>query len=570
MSTPELNEKGEEGPPDEGCLEKDNRDVEENETQRMRDNERDQETGIMRGKNGIQEASKDISQEMEYKCKLPAFSLLRQKGVEYRRRGSLCSDGQDCLYAELLDLEERKVVELEEKAEELKKKVEKSLEELTAVKQAHLKFVSEVRTIAEAKRNCKSALQELLRKENCLEDVACVEDDSYTTVNFSEDQDFHSLMNDLDQECLSPAHTESTEERDIGESSEVEEMQTFYAEERDIDGDQQTGKVAVVDEEDVPGDVHEEDDDRAQKERLELDSIEKQLELLGEGSPSSLTLNKELEAMGERSPVASTLDVNSNHGNKGIMVCQLCGIETVKDLQVMSEHLTKQHQIEVEHGEGEEEEEMRSTNHLPRKSGRPRGPGRKGKKLMKENSQGQEMQIENTKQLYSAENSQGQDLQREGTKQQDSLKGNGSNQSEGTSSLEQLSKRKRSIGARRSIGAGGEDLDTVTLEQLLRNLQRHEDSWPFIRPVNPVSAPDYHLIVKNPTNLEKIRRQLDGMKTYTDNRQVLDDIQLVFDNCRLYNQPDAEEYECAERLERYCDEMKEELGLSNYLLDGAE
>ena len=164
----------------------------------------------------------------------------------------------------------------------------------------------------------------------------------------------------------------------------------------------------------------------------------------------------------------------------------------------MSEHLTKQHQIEVEHGEGEEEEEMRSTNHLPRKSGRPRGPGRKGKKLMKENSQGQEVQIENTKQLYSAENSQGQDLQREGTKQQDSLKGNGSNQSEGTSSLEQLSKRKRSysycgmrkalcflllrsIGARRSIGAGGEDLDTVTLEQLLRNLQRHEDSWPFIR-----------------------------------------------------------------------------------------
>ena len=87
------------------------------------------------------------------------------------------------------------------------------------------------------------------------------------------------------------------------------------------------------------------------------------------------------------------------------------------------------------------------------------------------------------------------------------------------------------------------------------------------RPVNPVSAPDYHLIVENPTNLEKIRGQLDGMKTYTNNRQVLimmlskcecciicvltcehhllnptgakvlEDIQLVFDNCRLYNQP---------------------------------
>ena len=96
---------------------------------------------------------------MDKKCKLLAFSLLRQKGVGYRRRGSLCSDGPDCLYAELLDLEERKVGELEEKAEHLEEKVEKSLEELTAVKQEHMKFVSEVRRIAVAKRNCKSALQ---------------------------------------------------------------------------------------------------------------------------------------------------------------------------------------------------------------------------------------------------------------------------------------------------------------------------------------------------------------------------------------------------------------------------
>ena len=33
---------------------------------------------------------------------------------------------------------------------------------------------------------------------------------------------------------------------------------------------------------------------------------------------------------------------------------------------------------------------------------------------------------------------------------------------------------------------------------------------------------------------------------------------------------DAEEYECAERLERYFDEMKEELGLSQCLPNGAE
>ena len=36
----------------------------------------------------------------------------------------------------------------------------------------------------------------------------------------------------------------------------------------------------------------------------------------------------------------------------------------------------------------------------------------------------------------------------------------------------------RSVSKRRN---SGEDLDTMALEQLLRNLQRHEDSWPFVR-----------------------------------------------------------------------------------------
>ena len=96
---------------------------------------------------------------MDHKCKMIAFSLLRQKGVGYRRRGSLCSDGQDCLYAELLELEERKFGKLEEKAENLEEELEKSLEELNAVKQEHRKFVWEVRKIVETKRNCMSALQ---------------------------------------------------------------------------------------------------------------------------------------------------------------------------------------------------------------------------------------------------------------------------------------------------------------------------------------------------------------------------------------------------------------------------
>ena len=48
---------------------------------------------------------------------------------------------------------------LKEKVEELKGKLEESLEELTSLKQAHKDFVSEVEGIAYTRRHLKKALQ---------------------------------------------------------------------------------------------------------------------------------------------------------------------------------------------------------------------------------------------------------------------------------------------------------------------------------------------------------------------------------------------------------------------------
>ena len=52
---------------------------------------------------------------------------------------------------------------LEEKVEELKGKLEESLEELTSLKQAHKDFVSEVEGIAYTRRHLKKALQVFTR-----------------------------------------------------------------------------------------------------------------------------------------------------------------------------------------------------------------------------------------------------------------------------------------------------------------------------------------------------------------------------------------------------------------------
>ena len=50
-------------------------------------------------------------------------------------------------------------------------------------------------------------------------------------------------------------------------------------------------------------------------------------------------------------------------------------------------------------------------------------------------------------------------------------------------------------------------------------------------------------------DLGTIRSSINRMK-YSCNNEVLEDIRLVFENCRLYNKEEAEEYQCGERLER--------------------
>ena len=68
--------------------------------------------------------------------------------------------------------------------------------------------------------------------------------------------------------------------------------------------------------------------------------------------------------------------------------------------------------------------------------------------------------------------------------------------------------------------------------------------------ITKTDAPDYHKIVKRPMDLGTIRSSINRMK-YSCNNEVIEDIRLVFDNCRLYNKEDAEEYQCGKRLERY-------------------
>ncbi len=88
------------------------------------------------------------------------------------------------------------------------------------------------------------------------------------------------------------------------------------------------------------------------------------------------------------------------------------------------------------------------------------------------------------------------------------------------------------------------------LEDLLNNMMKHRDGWPFDRPITKSDAPDYFSIIERPMDLGTIRSSVLNMK-YSCNQEVIDDIRLVFKNCWRYNKSDAEEYQCGVRLEKY-------------------
>jgi len=100
----------------------------------------------------------------------------------------------------------------------------------------------------------------------------------------------------------------------------------------------------------------------------------------------------------------------------------------------------------------------------------------------------------------------------------------------------------------------------AALEELLNNMMKHKDGWPFDRPITRSDAPDYFEIIKRPLDLGTIRTALLHMK-YTCNQEVLSDIKIVFGNCYSYNAEDAEEYQCAGRLEKYFEKIARKLGL---------
>lgn len=82
------------------------------------------------------------------------------------------------------------------------------------------------------------------------------------------------------------------------------------------------------------------------------------------------------------------------------------------------------------------------------------------------------------------------------------------------------------------------DKELSICHTLLSELGGHDESWPFLNPVNTKQFPTYKKIIKSPMDISTIRKKLnDGM--YKVREEFREDVNLIFKNCQIFNEDDS-------------------------------
>ncbi len=94
-------------------------------------------------------------------------------------------------------------------------------------------------------------------------------------------------------------------------------------------------------------------------------------------------------------------------------------------------------------------------------------------------------------------------------------------------------------------------VDHSSFSRLISAIWREPDAEPFRYPVKykELGLLDYPVIIKNPIDLSTIRKNIKN-NYYPTLRSLLDDIDLIWRNCKQYNVEGSEIYKQADRMEK--------------------
>lgn len=87
-----------------------------------------------------------------------------------------------------------------------------------------------------------------------------------------------------------------------------------------------------------------------------------------------------------------------------------------------------------------------------------------------------------------------------------------------------------------------------SLKKFIGEMRASPNAWPFLEPVTGV--PDYYDIIKEPIDLHTISYRIDDGE-YSSFEAFERDVNLIFQNCRIYNDESTLYVKCANKLERW-------------------
>ncbi|XP_022659521.1 bromodomain adjacent to zinc finger domain protein 1A-like isoform X1 [Varroa destructor] len=109
-----------------------------------------------------------------------------------------------------------------------------------------------------------------------------------------------------------------------------------------------------------------------------------------------------------------------------------------------------------------------------------------------------------------------------------------------------------------------ESFDYNVCSNLLKQLVKLDDAWPFLASVTRKDAPDYHKVIKRPMDFGTLQGKLNDMK-YRNNASFISDVLQIFANCCVYNKPRSDVVKAATSLSATFCEMLVQVGLECYI-----
>ncbi|KAI0391439.1 histone acetyltransferase GCN5-like protein [Xylariaceae sp. FL0594] len=88
------------------------------------------------------------------------------------------------------------------------------------------------------------------------------------------------------------------------------------------------------------------------------------------------------------------------------------------------------------------------------------------------------------------------------------------------------------------------------LRRVLSQIQFHKQAWPFLHPVNKDEVADYYNVITSPMDLSTMEEKL-NQDRYATPKDLVNDLKLIFSNCRQYNDASTVYSKCAVKLEKY-------------------